>query len=245
MILASSLAACLILAAFFPFLGQQVLARRIVFIDLALAQIAATGFAIGMATDSSGPLWAGAVTLLVILILAMIPERTSLPKEAIMGGAYAIASAAGMVLLARLPHGEGHMTVLMFGSLLGADGGDLLLLVICGALSLFAVRLAGEQSYGRRLLFYAGMALAVVPAIHAVGVILVFAMLLLPALAVWQNGNNGSLIHATILAFIGTITGILAANYLDLPPSSSVVLALAIVGLSSWLWCQRWSYSFR
>ncbi|MFQ5344921.1 MAG: metal ABC transporter permease, partial [Mariprofundus sp.] len=128
MFLLTSLIACLILAVVMPFLGRRVLERRIVFVDLALAQFAATGYAIGLATDTSGPLWAGGITVLAVFCFAALPYASRLPKEAVMGAMYAVAAAAGMVILTQLPRAEGHMTDLMFGSLLGASWPDLVAL---------------------------------------------------------------------------------------------------------------------
>ncbi len=231
MFLLTSLVACLILACVMPFLGRRVLERRIVFVDLALAQFAATGYAVGLATETSGLLWAGGLTLLVVLAFAALPHSTNLPKEGVMGAMYAVAAAAGMLILTGLPHAEGHMSELMFGSLLGAGWVDLVVLAASGILAIVALNFAGNDRYGERVLFYLALALAVVPAIHAVGVVLVFAMLLLPALAAWKGERNGSILKALSVGLMGAVLGIIAAEYLDLPPSSSVVLSLFVCGL--------------
>lgn len=236
MFLLTSLFACLILALVMPLLGRRVLERRIVFVDLALAQFAATGYAIGLATDSSGSLWAGSITILAVLCFAALPYASKLPKEAVMGAMYAVAAAAGMVILTQLPHAEGHMTNLMFGSLLGASWTDLVVLATLGALAVVLLRFAGQDSYVQRVMFYLALALAVVPAIHAVGIVLVFGMLLLPALAAWQGDKNGPVWLTLLVAIAGAVLGVFAAEYLDLPPSSSVVLALFICGLPVFIW---------
>ncbi len=239
MFLLNSLLACLIMAVIMPYLGQRVLQRRVVFVDLALAQIAATGYALGLATDSSGLLWAAIVTLIAIFLFAAIPHTSRLPKEAVMGAMYAVAAAAGMVILSHLPHAGGHMSDLMFGSLLGADRQDLLLLSGASAMAVALFRFARDDSYMRRILFYLALAVAVVPAIHIVGIVLVFGMLLLPALSIWQGNNNGSLWQAIALALIASVAGIFSAEYLDLPPSSSVVVALFFCGLPVFLYKNR------
>ena len=242
MFLLTSLLACLILALFMPFLGQRVLARRIVFVDLALAQIAATGYAVGLATDSSGTLWAAAVTLVCVFILAALPHASKLPKEAVMAAAYAIAAATGMILLSSLPHAEGHMSNLMFGSLLGANWSDLIVLAVAGLLAVTILHFAGSDSYPRRLLFYLALASAVVPAIHSLGIILVFGILLIPALMVWKGDDNGPLWQATLVALLGSLTGVVTAEQFDLPPSSSVVLAMFLCGLPVLVWrCYRYA----
>ncbi len=239
MFLLNSLLACLIMAVIMPYLGQRVLQRRVVFVDLALAQIAATGYALGLATDSSGLLWAAIVTLMAIFLFAAIPHTSRLPKEAVMGAMYAVAAAAGMVILSHLPHAEGHMGDLMFGSLLGADRQDLLLLSGASAMAVVLFRFARDDSYMRRILFYLALAVAVVPAIHIVGIVLVFGMLLLPALSIWQGDNNGPLWQAIAVALIASVAGIFSAEYLDLPPSSSVVVALFFCGLPMFLYKNR------
>jgi len=239
MFLFTSLVACLILALVMPFLGRRVLERRIVFVDLALAQFAATGYAIGLATDSSGLLWAGMVTMLVVFVFAALPYASKLPKEAVMGAMYAVAAAAGMVILTRLPHAEGHMSNLMFGSLLGARWFDLMILAGLGASAVIVLRFSGDDNYIQRVMFYLALALVVVPAIHAVGIVLVFGMLLLPALAAWQGDRNGPAWLALIVSLSGAVLGVLMAEYLDLPPSSSVVLALFICGLPVFAWSIR------
>jgi len=239
MFLLTSLIACLLLALVMPFLGQRVLERRIVFVDLALAQIAATGYAIGLASDSSGLLWAGTVTLASVLAFAALPHASKLPKEAIMGSVYAVTAAAGMVILTNLPHAEGHMSELMFGSLLGAGWLDLAVLGALGVLAVLSLRFAGNDTYAQRAMFYLALALVVVPAIHTVGIVLVFGMLLLPALSAWRGESNGPLWQALLVSIGGAVSGITAAEYLDLPPSSSVVLALFICGIPMLLWNQR------
>lgn len=239
MFLLTSLVACLILALVMPFLGRRVLERRIVFVDLALAQFAATGYAIGLASDTSGPLWAGGITVLAVFAFAALPYASKLPKEAVMGAMYAVAAAAGMVILTQLPHAEGHMTDLMFGSLLGASWFDLVVLSGLGLLAMVVLRFAGDDSYSQRVMFYLALALAVVPAIHAVGIVLVFGMLLLPALAAWRGDRNGPVWLALIVSISGAVLGVLAAEYLDLPPSSSVVLALFICGFPVFVWSIR------
>ncbi len=239
MFLLTSLVACLILALVMPFLGRRVLERRIVFVDLALAQFAATGYAIGLASDTSGPLWAGGITVLAVFAFAALPYASKLPKEAVMGAMYAVAAAAGMVILTQLPHAEGHMTDLMFGSLLGASWFDLVVLSGLGLLAMVVLRFAGDDSYSQRVMFYLALALAVVPAIHAVGIVLVFGMLLLPALAAWRGDRNGPVWLALIVSISGAVLGVLAAEYLDLPPSSSVVLALFVCGFPVFVWSIR------
>ena len=108
-----------------------------------------------------------------------------------------------------------------------------------GLLSVTVLKFAGDDSYKHRVIFYLALALTVVPAIHAVGIVLVFGMLLLPALAAWNGERNGSVWLALLVSISGAVLGILAAEYLDLPPSSSVVMALFVCGLPVFMWNVR------
>lgn len=231
MILWFSLAACLLVSFYLPVLGQQILKRRIIFIDLALAQVAAVGYAIGMALDSNGMLYAAVITAVVVVILALIPEKSDLPKEALMGALYALAASLGMMVLAMLPHAEGQMMELLFGSVLGVNEVELIIMAVAGALALLlSMQRHGDYFLGR-VVFYGALAIAVVPAIYAVGVILVFAMLVMPGLAVWRDGNNGPSWQAVAVAAVASVCGLFFSNYFDYPPSSAVVVFMATTAL--------------
>ncbi|RLL52236.1 metal ABC transporter permease [Mariprofundus sp. EBB-1] len=231
MILWFSLAACLLVSFYLPVLGQQILQRRIIFVDLALAQVAAVGYAVGMAVDGNGMLYAAVITAGVVVLLALFPDKSDLPKEAVMGALYALAVSIGMMVLAMLPHAEGQMMELMFGSVLGVNETELMIMAVAGAVAL----LLSKQRFGDhllgRIIFYGSLAIAVVPAIYAVGVILVFAMLVMPGLSVWRDGNNGSALQTVAVAAVASVCGIIFSDYFDYPPSSAVVVFLAAISL--------------
>ncbi|OIO72686.1 MAG: hypothetical protein AUJ57_05525 [Zetaproteobacteria bacterium CG1_02_53_45] len=231
MILWFSLIACLLVSLYLPVLGQQILQRRVIFIDLALAQVAAVGYAIGMALDGNGMLYAAAITAVVVVLLALLPEQSDLPKEAVMGALYALAASLGMMVLAMLPHAEGQMMELLFGSVLGVDETELIIIAVAGATALFLSKQQWGNHFPGRLVFYGALAMAVVPAIYAVGVILVFAMLVMPGLAVWRHGHNGSALQAVAIAALASACGLFFSNQFDFPPSSAVVVFMAALAL--------------
>lgn len=231
MILWFSLIACLIASLYLPVLGQQVLKHRIIFIDLALAQVAAVGYAIGIATDGDGMLYAAIITAVAILIIAALPEKTDMPKEGIMGALYAVAASLGMVILASMPHAEGQMMALLFGSMLGVNEGELIILAVSGLVAVALIRFHDMKYYWGRVLFYTSLAIAVVPAIYSLGVVLVFSLLVIPGLAVWKSGQVGNTWLAITLASLASIAGIFMSNYYDYPPSSAVVVFLATLAL--------------
>ncbi len=231
MILLTVLIATLVIAVSLPVLGQRVLARRIVFVDLALAQVAATGYALGMALEIPGVYAAAATTAIAVIFLSLMDEDTPLPKEAVMGGVYAFAASVGMVLLSLLPYGEGQLMGLLFGSVLGIDWQGIGELAVFAALGLALALPDHANSFAGRMRFYAGLSLIIVPAIYAIGVLLVFAYLVMPALSVWRRGHNGPAWEALTLAAIASIAGTFIADYLDLPPSATVVLTLATIAV--------------
>jgi len=231
MILLTVLIATLVIAISLPVLGQRVLERRIVFVDLALAQVAATGYALGMALHMPGILIAIITTAIAVALMALMDEDTVLPKEAVMGAVYAFAASLGMVLLSLLPYGEGQLMGLMFGSILAINWEGIGILVAFSALGLALALTPHSNTYHGRLRFAAGLSLIIVPAIHAIGVLLVFAYLVMPALAVWRHGHNGPVWQATALAALASIIGTLTAHLLDLPPSATVVLTLGLISV--------------
>jgi len=231
MILMTVLIATLIIALSLPVLGQQVLERRVVFVDLALAQVAATGYAIGMAVQVSGIYTAAATTAVAVFLLALMDDDTPLPKEAVMGGVYAFAASLGMVILSLLPYGQGQLTGLLFGSILSIDWEGIIKLAVFAGIGVALALPVHSNSYTGRLRFYVGLSLIIVPAIYAVGVLLVFAYLVIPALSVWRHGHNGPWWQALVLACFASIIGTFSADFLDLPPSATVVLTLAFIAI--------------
>ncbi len=231
MILLTVLIATLVIAISLPVLGQRVLKRRIVFVDLALAQVAATGYALGMALQMPGILIAIITTAVAVVLMALMDEETKLPKEAVMGAVYAFAASLGMILLSLLPYGEGQLMGLMFGSILGINWEGIGILVAFSAIGLALALPPHSNTYHGRLRFYSGLCLIIVPAIHAIGVLLVFAYLVMPALSVWRHGHNGPVWQATAITAVASIIGTLAAHFLDLPPSATVVLTLGVISL--------------
>lgn len=229
MILLTVLIATLVIAVCLPVLGQRVLERRIVFVDLALAQVAATGYAMGMAMQIPGIYAAAATTSVAIILMALMDEDTPLPKEAVMGAVYAFAASVGMVLLSLLPYGEGQLMGLLFGSVLGIDWDGIIELAVFSGLGLMLALPDHSNTFSGRLRFYTGLSLIIVPAIYAIGVLLVFAYLVMPAISVWRRGHNGPAWQALTLAVIASTVGTFLADYLDLPPSATVVLTLAAI----------------
>ena len=179
------IAGLLVLSTHVP-LGTQVLDRGIVFIDLAIAQIAGLGViaahALGM-PDGGVMVQLAAVTaaLLGALLLTWTERRLPEQQEALIGVLFILAACSGILLLAGNPRGGEHLRDLLVGQILWVSTTQLLWLAAVSALLLLAIWQGWVKRLGR-FGFYAVFSLAVTASVQVVGVYLVFSSLIIPAL---------------------------------------------------------------
>src|SRR3954464_12434163 len=178
------IAGLLVTAVLVP-LGMQVLERGIVFIDLAIAQIAGAGiiFADYLGWEPAGAavqIAALAAALGAALLLTWTDRRWPQVQEAIIGVVFVVASSAAILLLAKNPHGGEQLKDLLSGQILWVDAGRLAYdaLVYGAILALWF----GARARIGRLGFYALFACAVTVSVQLVGLFLVFCSLVVPAL---------------------------------------------------------------
>ena len=224
------IAGLLVLATHVP-LGTQVLDRGIVFIDLAIAQIAGLGV---IAADALGlpeggiAVQAAAViaALLGAWLLTWTERKAPLQQEALIGVMFILAACAGILLLAGNPHGGEHLKELLVGQILWVNTSQLLWLAGVSALLLLAMWRGWVRKLGR-FGFYAIFALAVTASVQLVGVYLVFSSLIIPALATRsQTGRNRYRI-AYAIGVAGYASGLAISALLDLPSGAVIVWTLA------------------
>ena len=258
---------CLVLTGIHAYLGVHVLAREVVFVDIALAQIAALGataaFLFGYELDTWESYASGlTATVLGALVLALTRTRQRhVSQEAIIGIVYAV-SAAGAVLLAdRAPHGAEHVRTMLVGSLLSVRPGEVakvaLLYAAIGVLHWFCRRPfflistdpdgAFHQGWRVRawdFVFYASFGVVVTSSVRVAGVLLVFSYLIVPALAGVAFG--GTLATRLIIGWgFGTlvsILGMVASAAFDLPTGATVVctFGLTLLGFALAAWLFGW-----
>src|SRR5437899_12132646 len=124
-VMALPLLACLLLVMILPALGRHVLARGVIFVDLALAQIAALGqsvaFLLGAEPhDPSTYYWSFGSTLVGGALFSFLWDRAhSVLQEAFIGISFALATAATLLLLSNAPHGAEHVSGTLSGEALG------------------------------------------------------------------------------------------------------------------------------
>lgn len=226
------LAGLLVLATHVP-LGMKVLERGIVFIDLAIAQIAGIGVIAADALGFEPQGWAVQVSALGAAALGALLLTWSEKcwpdiQEALIGVLFVIASCTGLLLLAGNPHGGEHLKDLLVGQILWVRLDQLVLAAATGFAVLMIWFAAGERL--GRAGFYLLFALAVTQSVQLVGVYLVFASLIIPALATrgWQRYR---LPAAWALGALAYLLGLALSAVFDLPSGAVVVLSMAALGV--------------
>ncbi len=225
------LAGVLVIATHVP-LGREVLQRGIIFIDLAVAQIAGLGvIAAGVMGWEIGG-WesqavaAGSALLGAILIRGYErywPET----QEALIGITFAMAASGGLLLLSGNPHGAEHVADLLTGQLLWVDTDQLRLV----ALVYLPVLVLWYWLGPGRLRFYLLFAVTVTASVQMVGVYLVFSSLIIPAVAVRRLQGLPAVVTGTLLGVLGYAAGLVCSLKFDWPAGPTVVWMLAIAGL--------------
>jgi zinc/manganese transport system permease protein len=227
------LAGLLVLATHVP-LGMQVLKRGIVFIDLAIAQVAGLGVISADALGWEPQGWAVqgaalAAALLGALLLTWTERHWPAIQEALIGSLFVLAATGTTLLLAGNPHGGEHLKDLLVGQILWVSNAQLLSMALVTA-SVLAAWLWTGRDLGH-IGFYLAFALSVTASVQLVGVYLVFASLIVPALSV-RRLAKGALPAAYLVGVAGYSLGLAASAVFDLPSGPVVVWTLAVCALT-------------
>ena len=222
------IAGTLVLSTHVP-LGRQVLKRGIIFIDLAVAQAAATGaLASQMLLDDTTVIWqqAGALTaaLLMVITLHSLSKRHSHVQEALIGGSYILLTSAALLMVSHDPHAGEYLHQALAGQILWVTPVQLTWLAIASAVVLALMRYGKHELSG----FYLPLAIAVTAAVQTVGVYLVFASLIFPALASIRLHQASGIARGLLVGMVGLIGGLIISLLADLPSGPTIVITLAI-----------------
>lgn len=225
-------AGLLVLATHVP-LGLEVLRRGIIFIDLAVAQVAALGV-VGahlMGWDAWGgehgigvQLAAAGAALLAALLLTWTEKRWPEIQEALIGLLFVLAASLGILLLAGNPHGGEHLKELLAGQILWV-GWDALPAGAAVYALVLALWFFGRQRLGA-MGFYLMFALTVTVSVQWVGVFLVFTSLIAPAVATRSWAGRFRLGGAYAVGIAGYGGGLWASAQWDLPAGAAIVCTL-------------------
>lgn len=214
-------------------LGIQVLSRGIVFIDLAIAQVAGVGviFAdwLGLAPLGWGVQAAAlSAALAGALFLTWTERHWPDVQEAIIGTTFVLAATGALILLSANPRGGEHLKELLVGQILWVNWPRLLPVA-----AIYAVLLAlwfGLSGRMGRVGFYLLFAAVVTVSVQLVGLYLVFASLIIPALATYRH-SRARLAACYALGVSGYAIGLIASAVFDLPAGAVIVWALALLAL--------------
>ena len=215
-------------------LGMQVLRRGIVFIDLAIAQIAGLGVIVGdwIGLEARG----GAVQVCALsaavtgaLLLVWSEKRWPEVQEAIIGVSFVLAASGALLLLAANPHGSEHLKELLVGQILWAGIRELALVAAIYAVVLL-VWLLGSDAIGR-IGFYVLFACTVTLSVQLVGLYLVFATLIVPALAT-RRMTRHRVAAGYVISVLGYVAGLVLATLVDLPAGPAIVWVMTMVAMA-------------
>jgi zinc/manganese transport system permease protein len=232
-ILLPALAAGLLVSATHVPLGAQVLSRGIIFIDIAIAQLAGLGVMVAdfAGFEPQGPVVqvsALCAALLGAVLLTWTERGWADVQEAIIGVVFVLAATAQILLLANNPHAGEHLKDLLVGQILWVTNEQLIAVAVLTAVVLGVwVSAAGR---GGHLLFYVLFGFSVTASVQLVGVYLVFATLIMPALAT-RHAVRHRLPKAYTVAGVSYAAGLFASAWWDLPSGAAIVWALAAVGI--------------
>jgi len=216
-------------------LGMQVLERGIVFIDLAVAQIAGVGVILadflGWApTGAAVQIAALSAALVSAMILTWTERRWPEVQEAIIGAVFVVASSAAILLLAKNPRGSENLRELLIGQILWVNPGQLPLEALFYA-AILALWFGFRDRLGR-IGFYVLFACAVTVSVQLVGLFLVFTTLVVPALATYYQRRLRYL-KAYLIGAIGYALGLIVSAAADLPSGAMIVCTIVLVGALS------------
>jgi len=232
-LLPALIAGLLVTATHVP-LGMVVLARGIVFIDIAIAQIAGAGVITAdlLGFEAHGiavQLAALSAALAGALFLTWTEKRWPKYQEAIIGSVFVLAATLEIILLAGNPHGGEHLKEMLVGQVLWVGYSQLLVVAALSAVICSIWFGVGEKRIGR-IGFYVLFGLAVTASVQMVGVYLVFASLIIPALAT-REAQSKRLAKAYAVGSIGFAAGLVVSLVTDLPTGAVIVWSMAVCGI--------------
>lgn len=247
-LLAAPFFACLILTGIHSYLGLHVVERGVIFVDLALAQIAALGatvaFLFGYALHSQPAYFFSlGFTFVGAGIFALSRDHQGkIPQEAVIGIAYAVAAAASILAMSQAPEGAEHIKDMLVGNVLTVSWKEVL--KVAGLYSLIGLfhgiyrkpflaisrdpMQAEREGYSPRrwdFLFYITFGFVVTSSVEIAGVLLVFSYLVIPSVAaiLFYQGIRARLLFAWSMGTIVSAAGMILSYLLDLPTGAAIV----------------------
>ena len=246
--------ASLILTGIHAYLGVHVVERGVIFVDLALAQIAALGATIailaGMDPHGSGAYWISlAFTFLGAGIFALVrAHRGRIPLEAFIGITYAVASAAAILAMSKATGETEHLKDMLVGNILAVSRPEVIkTAVLYGAIGLFHyifrrkfLLISTDPKMAERsgisiglwdFLFYASFGFVVTSSVAIAGVLLVFCYLIVPSVGamLFADRIGPRLAIGWTMGTLVSALGCYCSVWLDLPTGATIVCTFGAV----------------
>ena len=253
-LLALPFLAALCLVGIHAYFGIQVLRRNVIFVDLALAQIAALGATVAFmqghpALGAATYAYSFGFTLFAALLLAFTRAWSGrIPQEALIGVIYVVAAAAALLLIDSAPQGAEHLKQILTGSILTVGWNDLALIAplylgVAFAHWLLRTRLlpalaTAGPDWRWEFVFYASFGLIVTSSVSLAGVLLVFSFLIIPAAIgmLYAERLSRQLLIGWSAGVAASAMGLAASYTWDLPTGAAMVcafsVALALAGIA-------------
>ena len=265
------IAACVLLPWLLVYLGLHVVQRGIIFIDIAMAQMAALGICLAVLLHIELESWttfgiALAFTLTGAGVFSVTGKRTSqIPQEAVIGISYVVAAAAAVLLLSRAAEGDEEIKNMLVGNILLVTPREVWeRFALFAAVGIFhfvfrrnflLVSFDRDGAYRKELrvrwwdfFFYAVFGLVVTSFVRIAGVLLVFSYLIVPAVCginLAQRTANRLLV-GWFIALLGGVAGLFLSYWWDLPSGAAIVCTfgalLILISLVA-LWQHRRAHS--
>jgi zinc/manganese transport system permease protein len=248
------LIACLLLPGLLVYLGLHIVRREVIFVDLALAQVATLGTCVSMLLkhepqDWQSYVWSFAFTLIGAAIFAATRHKSHhrVPQEALIGITYVVAAAAGILLLSGTAEGNEELRRTLIGDVLLVSQKDVLrtfvIYVAIGAVhfvfrkKFLAISFDPEVAAGSGMrvkwwdfLFYALFGLVVTSFVQIGGVLLVFSYLIIPAVCANYLAMRVPALLAIgwLTATLSSMIGLYVAYERDYPTGAAIVCVLGV-----------------
>lgn len=244
----------IILTGVFAYFGIHIVEREVIFVDLALAQIAALGAAVGvlLGLEAHGVQAYGASLLFVVLgalIFAVTRMKDGdVPQEAVIGIAYVVAAAASVLAFSYAPEASEKIRAMLVGNILFASPTDVLVVFLLSAAvgvlhlvfrrNFLLISQHPEQAAERGIkvavwdfLFYASLGVVVVSVVGVAGILLVFSYLIIPAVCAMllRQSTAARLVIAWVLGALATFLGLFVSVLFDLPTGAAMVCTFGAI----------------
>lgn len=252
--MAAPFAACLVLVGLHAYFGIHVIERRVLFVDLAVAQFAALGAVVGFAFghhpgEPGSTLFSLAFAIVAAALFALTRVRVErIPQEAIIGITFVVASAATILVADRAPEGAEHIKETLSGSLLWVTWPTVLkVAAIYLVIGFFhwllrkrftLISMDPDEAYRRGwnvrwwdFLFYLSFGVMITFSVEIGGILMVFAYLVIPACVaiLVHAGMRARLVVGWAIGAAGSALGLVGSYYFDMPTGPAVVVVLGLI----------------